>query len=199
MFGKLDKNQSGPEYVVIGLGNIGNKYDKTRHNNGFDIVDAYVNSKESKWKKKLYHSRHAELKVFSKRVWLLKPTTNMNASGLAVKEIIKRYNIEPNKILVIYDDIDLDVGKLRLRSKGGSGTHNGMRSIISQIDIKEFPRMRIGIGAPVRKDALISHVLGTFSKSDRILIEQTIENAVEAIDSFILNGIDKAMNQFNKA
>ena len=123
----------------------------------------------------------------------------MNASGLAVKEIIKRYEISPQKILVIYDDIDLEVGKIRLRGQGGAGTHNGMRSIVEQIGTKAFPRMRIGIGTPIRKEALIGHVLGHFTKTERKCIETSIEEAVSAIDSFVVDGIDKMMNMYNKA
>lgn len=199
MFSSGKKRQDGPEYLIVGLGNVGRQYENTRHNIGFSIVDALALEKGLKWKKKLYNGEHAELTLSGKKVWLLKPTTYMNLSGLAIAEAAKRFSLESTHILVIYDDIDLETGILRIRSKGGAGTHNGMRSIIEHLKTKDFPRFRIGIGNPENKEALVGHVLGKFSKEELKSIQPVIELSVKAIDCFVQNGIDKTMNVYNSA
>lgn len=185
-------------YLIIGLGNPGKKYENTRHNVGFDTID-YLSYKHSiKVSRIGFKAVYGEGEIEGKRIILLKPQTFMNLSGESVREIVDWYKVPLERVIIIYDDIDLEPGKIRIRPKGSSGSHNGMKSIIYQLQADNFPRIRIGIGrAPERWD-LADYVLSKFSKEDREIIDQSIEKAAEAAIMVTNNGADKAMNRFNK-
>ncbi|SHK21512.1 aminoacyl-tRNA hydrolase [Paramaledivibacter caminithermalis] len=184
-------------YVIVGLGNPGKKYTGTRHNVGFEVVDylAYRNNIEVK---KIKHKALiGEGIIDGKEVMLVKPQTFMNLSGQSVLEICEYYKIDISKLIVIYDDIDIDLGRIRIRKKGSGGTHNGMRNIIYLLQKDEFPRIRIGIGKPTHRD-LVSYVIGRFGEDEREDIVLSIKLAAEAVESIVSEGMDKAMNKYNK-
>ncbi|MCX8129846.1 MAG: aminoacyl-tRNA hydrolase [Clostridia bacterium] len=185
-------------FIVVGLGNPGNKYDNTRHNVGFDTID-YLSAKHGIRITKLKHKAlSGDGTISGQRVILVKPQTYMNLSGESVREIIEWYKIPLSNIILIYDDIDLAVGKIRVRPKGSSGTHNGMRSILYHVQSEEFPRIRIGIGRPPEGWALADFVLSKFNEQDRKLINASITNAADAVEAIIKSGVEAAMNKFNK-
>jgi len=184
-------------YVIVGLGNPGKKYAETRHNVGFEVIDylAYRNNIEVK---KIKHKALiGEGTIEGQRVMLVKPQTFMNLSGQSVLEICRYYKVDLDKLIVIYDDIDMDLGRIRIRKKGSGGTHNGMRNIIYLLEQDEFPRVRIGIGRPSNGD-LISYVIGKFDKDEKEDIILSIKLAAEAVENILGEGIDKAMNNYNK-
>ncbi len=188
----------GEMFLIAGLGNPGTKYDNTRHNVGFNTIDQLSVKLNIKLSKIGFKGVYGEGEVDGTRVILLKPQTFMNLSGESIRDISAWYKLPMENILVIYDDIDLEPGKIRVRPKGSSGTHNGMKSIIYQLQSDAFPRIRIGIGrAPERWD-LADYVLSKFSKEDREVINGSIEKAAEAALTVVRNGVEKAMNCFNK-
>lgn len=185
-------------YIIAGLGNPGNKYDNTRHNVGFDAVDllAYLNNISiSKVK---FKALIGEGNIEGKRVILIKPQTFMNLSGESLREVMEWYKIPAGNIIVMFDDIDLEIGKIRIRPKGSSGTHNGMRNILYQIQSDEFPRVRIGIGRPPEGWNLADYVLSKFNPAERGIINDSIKNAAQAVAEILKSGVDTAMNKFNK-
>lgn len=185
-------------YVITGLGNPTLKYSKTRHNVGFDTIDVLGKEYGIKVKKKQFKSLTGEGFISGEKVILVKPMTYMNNSGEAVSEIVKYYKIDPKKeLIIISDDLNLDVGVLRIRSKGSAGGHNGLKSIIQCVGTEDFDRVRIGVGkVPVGTD-VITHVLTRFSRSDRAIAKESFEVAAKAVKSIISEGIDKTMSKFN--
>jgi PTH1 family peptidyl-tRNA hydrolase len=165
---------------------------------GFDTVDFIAAQYRITSFKFKHKSLIAEGMIQGQKVMLVKPQTYMNNSGEAIKEILEYYKIPPQNLVVIYDDIDLDVGRLRIRSKGGAGTHNGMRSIISQINTEDFPRIRIGIGSPPEKMDLAAFVLSRFSDEERKLVNSAIEEASLAAATLICASAEAAMSRYNK-
>jgi len=184
-------------YIVVGLGNPGKKYESTRHNVGFNAIDCIAEQWGVSVKKIKHKSLIGETKIDGEKVILVKPQTFMNASGEALMEIQRFYKIPIENIIVIYDDLDLDVGKLRIRPSGSAGTHNGMRSIIQLLQDDKFPRVRIGIGKPMIKGDIINHVIGNFPKSERKIVDDIIALSAKAVEEMILNGTNKAMNKYN--
>jgi PTH1 family peptidyl-tRNA hydrolase len=189
--------------LIVGLGNPGAKYDRTRHNIGFEVVDALAKYYPgvSLVENKRFQGIAGEFRTGVERTVLLKPTTFMNLSGQAVRAVLDWYKLEPESVLVVYDDMDLPTGKLRLRLSGGAGGHNGMKSIIAHLGTKEFPRLRLGIGATdkgeERDQAVVSHVLGRFALEDRKIVDAVIPMAVDAIDLSLRKGVERAMNLYN--
>ncbi|PZO49551.1 MAG: aminoacyl-tRNA hydrolase [Phormidesmis priestleyi] len=196
--------------LIVGLGNPGTKYDRTRHNIGFEVIEALaksypglslVENKRFQGKTGEFRSGSDSLGRLRHRVVLLQPTTYMNLSGQAVRAVLDWYKLDPTSVLVVYDDMDLPTGKLRLRLSGGAGGHNGMKSIISHLGTKEFPRLRVGIGATEkgtgRDDAVVSHVLGRFAPDQRKIVDAVIPMAVDAIDFSLRKGFERAMNLYN--
>ena len=189
--------------LIVGLGNPGAKYDRTRHNIGFEIVDALAKSFPgvALAENKRFQGIAGEFRSAGERVVLLKPTTYMNKSGQAVRAVLDWYKLEPGEVLVVYDDMDLPTGKLRMRLSGGAGGHNGMKSIISHLGTKAFPRLRVGIGATDksgdRDGAVVSHVLGRFAPADRKVVDAVIPMAVDAIDLSLRKGVERSMNLYN--
>ena len=189
--------------LIVGLGNPGAKYERTRHNVGFEIVDALAKRfpDVSLAENKRFQGAVGEFRSGGDRVVLIKPTTYMNKSGQAVRAVLDWYKLEPDAVLVVYDDMDLPTGKLRMRLSGGAGGHNGMKSIISHLGTKEFPRLRVGIGSTekgeVRDSAVVSHVLGRFSPEDRKIVDAAIAMAADAIDFSLRKGVERSMNLYN--
>lgn len=189
--------------LIVGLGNPGAKYDRTRHNIGFEIIDALAKSypEVSLAENKRFQGIAGEFCSAGERTILLKPTTFMNISGQAVRAVLDWYKLDAASVLVVYDDMDLPTGKLRLRLSGGAGGHNGMKSIIAHLGTQEFPRLRIGIGSTDKlgdKDsAVVSHVLGRFAPEDRKIVDAVIPMAVEAIDFSLRKGIERSMSLYN--
>jgi len=183
-------------YIIIGLGNPGKRYENTRHNLGFITIDKIARENNINVNKIKHKALVGEGMISGHKVLLVKPQTYMNLSGESVREVFEYYKIEPEKLLVIYDDIDIPMGQLRIRKKGSAGTHNGMKSIIYQIQTDQFPRIRIGIGND-RKRGLISHVIGGFKKEEKAAIEDAVIRAAKAVTDILDIGIEKAMSEYN--
>lgn len=184
-------------FVIIGLGNPGTRYENTRHNVGFDTIDRLSKKNNIAVTKVKHKAVIGDGTIEGHRVLLVKPQTFMNLSGESVREIIEWYKISVKNIIIVYDDIDLPVGKLRIRPNGSSGTHNGMRSVIYQIQSDDFPRIRIGVDKPPQGWNLADFVLSKFSSEERKIVEDAIENAAGAVEAILKSGVDNAMNRFN--
>ncbi len=182
-------------YLIAGLGNPGKKYLDTRHNIGFDMLDTVASFNSIKVSKIKFKALIGEGKIGGENVVLVKPQTFMNLSGESIREIAAYYKIPPDKIIIIYDDVSLEVGRVRIRPKGSAGGHNGMKNIIFQLKTDEFPRVRIGIGQPSAE--LIDYVLGKFSKEEVKTLIELAKQMPEIIETIIKSGIDDAMNRYN--
>ena len=183
--------------IIAGLGNPGKEYENTRHNVGFNVIDILAKEYDISVTKIKHKALIGEGRIGSEKVLLVKPQTYMNLSGETLIDIYKYYKVDLYNIIVIYDDIDLDVGKLRIRKKGSAGTHNGMRSIIKCLGSNEFPRVRVGISKPKNGQDLADFVLSRFSKEDEKSLQESFENSVAAVDCAIRNDLDLAMNRYN--
>ena len=185
--------------LIVGLGNPEPKYDNTRHNIGFNAVDELAKVWQLDLKEnKRFQGLFAEgVAPGGKKIRLLKPLTYMNRSGQSVRAVTDWYKLEPQSVLVIYDDMDLPVGRLRIRFTGSAGGHNGMKSIISHLGSKDFPRLRIGIGKSGVEKQTISHVLGKFAPDESKIIEEVLYVSVKAIELGIKEGIEQSMNRYN--
>ena len=181
--------------LIVGLGNPGKKYEHTRHNMGFDTIDLFSELAKIDIDKEAFKGLVGRGKVFDKDVYLLKPQTYMNLSGESVREIVSYFKIPTEDIIVIYDDLDLEPGKIRLRLSGSSGGHKGIQNIIENLGTEEIKRIRIGIGKPTFDT--IDYVLGKPFKEERPLIDDAINNAVEALKEILKHSFDSAMNKFN--
>jgi PTH1 family peptidyl-tRNA hydrolase len=194
----IEKNEQAIMKLVVGLGNPGAQYAETRHNIGFRVVDKLAAQLHWNWNERRSRAILASGVIGTEKVALVKPLTYMNLSGEAVGELMRWYKLQPLDVFVVCDDLDLPVGKVRLRTKGSSGGQNGLDNIIHHLHTNEFPRLRIGIGRPTntRKDP-ISYVLGIPSKDERIELDLAEDRAVEAIQLAIRQGIDTTMNLVN--
>ena len=179
--------------LVVGLGNPGKEYDKTRHNIGFMVLDDYLGN--VKWSTK-FNALYYESVINQEKVLFIKPLTYMNNSGKAVGEFVRYFNIDMKDILIIQDDLDLNVGDYKLKCHSSSGGHNGIKSIISSLGNQDFSRLKVGIGS-VKKDQVIDYVLGKFSKIELQTLNSEFITFGKIIDSFISVGIDKTMNVYN--
>lgn len=187
-----------PEFIVVGLGNPDRKYTLTRHNSGFLCVDMLSEKLNFRVDKLKFKSLIADTTIGGHRCIVMKPQTYMNNSGEAVRECANFYKIKPENIIVIYDDISLDVGKLRIRRKGTDGGHNGIKSIIYHLNSDQFPRIKVGCGKKPHPDYnLADWVLSEFKKDEQKVLEPALENACKAIELLLDNQIDKAMNLYN--
>ncbi len=185
--------------LIVGLGNPGEKYEKTRHNIGFDVVDIIADNWQLDWRKNSrFKGNYGEGSVPRVgKIHLLKPLTYMNDSGQAVRAVCDWYKFSPDSILIIYDDLDLPVGKLRLRLSGSAGGHNGMKSIISHLGTDQFPRLRIGIKKTDLGKDTIGHVLGKFSPDEQPDIKEALKLAPDVIETALTDGLEKAMSRYN--
>lgn len=184
------------KYLIAGLGNIGSEYAHTRHNIGFEIVDALAAQKGITFQSGRYADT-AEMKVKGKTLLLIKPTTYMNLSGKAVRYWMEKENIPPERVLVITDDLNLPTGKLRIRKKGSDGGHNGLKNITEILGSDVYARMRFGVGNNFAQGTQVQFVLGKWQAEELSLVQESIEKATQATLSFVLEGIDRAMNQYN--
>ncbi len=185
------------EYIIVGLGNPGQKYENTRHNAGFLTIDHIVNDLHLTNSKLKYQSQIFDATIAGHRVLLVKPQTYMNLSGDAVRKIMDFYKIDIEKLIVIVDDISLFPGKLRIRKKGSSGGHNGIKDIINKTGYDNFPRIKIGVGAKPERWNLADWVTSEFSDADRKQLNTAIENAYGALKLMLDGKTDEAMNKFN--
>ncbi|MDU4953316.1 MULTISPECIES: aminoacyl-tRNA hydrolase [Clostridium] len=182
-------------YLIVGLGNPGEEYRGTRHNVGFDAIDIISKKYNIELNRVKFKGVYGEGFIDGKKVMLLKPTTYMNLSGESIGEVANFYKIPHEDIVVIYDDISLDIGKLRIRVKGSAGGHNGIKSIISCLGGDMFPRVKVGVGAP--KGNLVSHVLGKFTPEERTILNKALEASSEAAITIMTKDTNEAMNKFN--
>lgn len=202
MMGMLFKKKSeGSVYdmLLIGLGNPGIQYQNTRHNAGFDVVDAFCEKHSLTLNKNKYKAIFGDGTVLGKKVLVAKPQTFMNLSGEAVSAIVNFYKIPLDRILVVSDDISLAPGKMRIRTKGSAGGQNGLKNIIEHLSTDGFARIKMGIGdRPDRESDLANWVLGRMSAEERELFDKAKENAVKAIETILRDGVDSAMNRYNR-
>jgi len=184
-------------YLIVGLGNPGDDYVETRHNIGFkaifSLAEAY-NIKNTSYK---FRALIARGMIKDKPVLLAQPLTYMNKSGEAVGLLVKYYKIPLEKVIVIYDDLDLPTGKLRIKTRGSAGGHKGLRSIINILGTDEIPRIRIGIDRPPEEIAVVDYVLGYFDKEEEIIIKDAMKEVVSAVETILVDGFEEAMNKFN--
>ncbi len=183
-------------YVIVGLGNPGKKYDATRHNVGFEAIDMLAKRNNIEVKRLKHKALCGEGTIGGNKVMLVKPQTFMNLSGQSLLDIVQFYKIDPKNIIVIYDDIDVAVGSLRIREKGSAGSHNGMKSIIYMLQTDQFPRIRIGVGKPEFGD-LADYVLGRFPKEEVPTMLEVLERASLAAETIVTDGISLSMNRYN--
>ena len=183
--------------IIAGLGNPGAEYAKTKHNVGFMLADALAAKYEAAdWREQL-GALVTEIRPGGEKVLLVKPQTYMNDSGRAVGALCRWYKLNPEDLTVVHDDMDLPLGTVRLRQKGGSGGHNGIKSIIAHLGSENFARIRLGIGHPTGQPAVIDYVLSPFSSEDEKKIREAIASLLPAVECLVLEGIDMAMNRFN--
>ncbi len=185
-------------YVIVGLGNPSKKYEKTRHNVGFDVIDELASKLDVDVKTRRHRSYCGIGNVDGEKVILVKPQTYMNSSGEAVKRIVDFYKLDSTKnLIVISDDINLDIGRMRIRKSGSAGGHNGLKNIIAHLKTEDFTRVRVGVGENGGSSDLIKHVLGKFNKQDRAKIDEAVKEAADAIVDIVKNDEEYAMNKYN--
>ena len=186
-------------FLIVGLGNPTKQYEKTRHNIGFDVMDALAD----KYNISISENKHKALcgkgVIEGMKVVLAKPQTYMNLSGESVAELVNYYKLDPeSELIVVFDDISLEPGNIRIRKKGSAGGHNGIKDIIRRLGTEKFIRIRVGVGAKPKDWDLADFVLGHFSDSDRKLVDEGINDAAEAVEMILSEGVDAAMNKYNR-
>jgi PTH1 family peptidyl-tRNA hydrolase len=183
-------------YCLLGLGNPGAQYAATRHNAGFRVLDLLAARHGVRLRSRLY-ARTGEGKIGGQAVVLAQPLTFMNESGAAAVRLLKRYELTPRDLLVIYDDLDLDLGRIRLRPSGSPGTHNGIRNIVARLGTEDFPRLRLGIGPKPPGAAAVDWVLAPFRRGEEQAVEEMLARAAEAVEYCMQEGVETAMNRYN--
>ncbi|MBQ0079238.1 MAG: aminoacyl-tRNA hydrolase [Eubacterium sp.] len=183
-------------FVIAGLGNPGKKYENTRHNMGFRVIDAIAANNNITVNKLKHKALVGDGRISDQKVLLVKPQTYMNLSGESLREVVNYYDVDIEDVIVIYDDFDTDLGALRIRKKGSAGSHNGMKSVVNELQSQDFPRIRVGIGGTGSRD-WVNFVIGKMDASEEELVEEAIKQAAKAVEVLISDGIDIAMNQFN--
>ena len=184
-------------YLIVGLGNPEEGYRETRHNMGFDTINKLAEQYHIEITKNKFKGLYGTGIIENEKVILLKPQTFMNLSGESIKECKDFYKIEEKNLIVVYDDIDIEPGIIKIRKTGGPGTHNGMKSVIQNLKTKNFPRIRVGIGMPEHKADLINYVIGHVPEEERKILDKSTTLAKDAIVKIIKSGVDNAMNQLN--
>jgi PTH1 family peptidyl-tRNA hydrolase len=187
--------------LVVGIGNPGAEYAHTRHNVGFDVLDLLAARRRASftdaWAGGERHSHVAETRYARRALWLAKPQTYVNCSGPAVQALLGLHGLAPDQCLVVLDDVQLPLGRLRLRAAGSDGGHNGLRSILATLATDRVPRLRVGVGAPARAGGLVRHVLGPFGPDERPVIDAAIARAADCAETWVRAGLAAAMNEFN--
>ncbi|HCE75835.1 MAG TPA: aminoacyl-tRNA hydrolase [Dehalococcoidia bacterium] len=186
-----------PRLVILGIGNPGPKYQETRHNVGFWVIDLLIDNLNLELKRSHKSTLAVEGFLADFGIVVAKPRTYVNLSGESAAYLISRYSISSEKLLVVYDDIHIKVGNIKLRASGSAGGHNGVRSIINCLGTQEFPRLRIGVGIPEDREDQIGHVLGVPPREEKEAILRSVDDAVECIETLLLENIAVAMNRFN--
>lgn len=186
-------------YLIVGLGNPGRQYEATRHNMGFDTIDELVEKHRIPQAGVKFNAMYGRGIIGGERVILMKPLSYMNLSGGPVRQMADYFKIDPEtELIVIYDDIDLDPGQLRIRKQGSAGGHNGMKDLIRQLGTQKFLRVKVGVGAKPNDWDLADYVLGRFSASERKLVDEAIGRAADAVEMILSQGADAAMNEYNR-
>ncbi|HGD3925574.1 TPA: aminoacyl-tRNA hydrolase [Streptococcus agalactiae] len=185
--------------MIVGLGNPGSKYNDTKHNIGFMAIDRIVKNLDVNFTEdKNFKAEIGSDFINGEKIYFIKPTTFMNNSGIAVKALLTYYNISIKDMIIIYDDLDMEVGKIRFRQKGSAGGHNGIKSIIAHLGTQEFDRIKVGIGRPNGRMTVINHVLGKFDKNDEIMISNTLDKVDNAVKCYLqTNDFQKTMQKYN--
>lgn len=184
-------------YLIVGLGNPEADYANTRHNMGFEVINQLAKEYEINISRKKFNSEYENAVIEGQKVILVKPQTFMNASGEAVIEFVNFYKIELDKVIVIYDDMDIEPGKIRIRKSGSPGSHNGMKSVVHFLNSENFPRIRVGIGKPKDEENIIEYVIGAMPAEEKSILGEGVKKAKEAVIELLKNGMDAAMNTFN--
>lgn len=184
-------------YLIVGLGNPEIEYANTRHNMGFDAINHLSKKLNINVTKEKFKGLYGDAMLNGEKVILLKPQTYMNLSGESIIQFKQFYKIPPENIIVIYDDIDVDVGKIKIRKKGGPGSHNGMKSVVEKLQTENFPRIRVGIGKPILKEMMIGYVLEKINGEEKEILNESTKIAANAVYDIITCGMDKAMNKYN--
>ncbi|MGN0369843.1 MAG: aminoacyl-tRNA hydrolase [Butyrivibrio sp.] len=184
-------------YIIAGLGNPDLKYHKTRHNIGFRVLDALAKRHGISLDDKKHKGLSGKGTINGEKVILVKPMTYMNLSGECIRAVADFYKVNPENIIIIFDDISLEVGRLRIRKKGSAGGHNGIKSIIAHLGTENFPRLKFGVGGKPEGMDLADYVLGRFSRQEEEVIDKAADNACDAVECMITEGCDSAMNRFN--
>ena len=184
-------------YLIVGLGNPEPEYSMTRHNMGFDVINKIADKYEINLSRSNFNGIYGMGIIESKKVILLKPQTYMNSSGECVKKYVDFYKIPFENVIVIYDDMDTEIGCIRVRPKGGAGSHNGMKSVVQELGTENFPRIRVGIGKPVGEFDRTDYVVGSIPNDEYIELVQGQNIALDATSFYVSNGIDNTMNKFN--
>lgn len=186
-------------YIIAGLGNPTAQYEGTRHNVGFDVIDVIAKQYNISVDVRKSRAFIGKGMIEGQKVILVKPQTYMNLSGESIRGLVDYYKIDPeNELVVIYDDVSLDVGQLRIRKKGSAGGHNGIKNIIAHLGTQIFPRIKVGVGEKPKKYDLADYVLGHFSKGEREQMEEGYQNAMRAVELMLTGRIDEAMNEYNR-
>ncbi len=186
--------------LVVGLGNPGKEYERTRHNIGFLVVEELAKRRGAVFKKMFWFpARQAKVRVGEHEARLIEPTTFMNRSGKAVWGAMRKWRVAPEDVVVIYDDVDIEFGGVRVRSKGSGGSHNGMKSLLEWLQTKGFPRVRVGIGPKPADADMIEFVLGEFAVEEHFKLEKVVERAADAVESIFSVGTERTMNEFNQS
>jgi PTH1 family peptidyl-tRNA hydrolase len=197
MFRRAPRTGASADQLVVGLGNPGEEYDKTRHNVGAEVVEILARRHGGKLCKQKERSLTDEVNVGGKRMALAIPLTYMNLSGEAVAPLVRRYGVEPGQLVVVQDEMDFELGRLQVKNGGGLAGHNGLKSIVAHLHTQDFVRVRIGIGKPPGQRQGADHVLRRFSKTERKEIDVTLEEAADAVELILVEGVDVAMNRVN--
>lgn len=197
MMEKGGEFRSEEAYLIVGIGNPGEAYRQTRHNMGFRVLESWLEALAGQWLKGAFHSRYARAALEGERFILLCPQTYMNLSGLAVKAAVDTLGISTEKILVIHDDIDLDLGRVKVVRNGGPGGHKGVQSIIASLGVKDFTRVKVGIGRPRHGERVEDFVLGPFYEDELGTVDQVVRLAIRACEWLLLTGVEAAMNWTN--
>ena len=184
-------------YLIVGLGNPEPEYSKTRHNMGFDVINELSKKYDIKVEKQGFDALYGTGMIENEKVILCKPQTYMNLSGESIIQFVNYYKIDIENVIIIYDDIDIEPGIVKLRKKGGPGSHNGMKSVVEELNSTDFPRVRVGIGKPEFKGDTINYVIGKMPEEEFEKLDKATQIAANAVVEIVKNGIDTAMNKFN--
>ena len=190
--------QSSDSWLIVGLGNPGREYEKTRHNTGFRAMDILAEKLNAKVDRLKFQGLYTQVNYGGKKLFLLKPQTYMNLSGRSVLQLSAYFGIPPQRIIVMFDDISLEPGRLRVRAEGSAGGHNGIKNIIAHLGTDVFPRVKVGVGAPSHPDYdMVDWVIGSFSVQEKKIVDEALDRALDAAECIISRGVTEAQNRFN--